>query len=106
MKLASFLHILQTTSGPNGLLRLPLPPPSAPIVAAALFSIRVIEFLALATTSLNSKSDPLDPVLGGNPWLLLVFFLGDILMPLLEPPIDAEPPCMLLTEPEEVISCA
>ena len=98
MKLASFLHILQTTSGPKGLLVASLLPLSSTIEAAALFSIRVIEFLALATTSLNPKSDPLEPDLGvkrGPP-----FPLGDIRMVLLE--LTKGTP----TDPEELISCA
>ena len=87
MKLASFLHILQTTSGPNGLL-VPPPPPSPPstLAVTALFSILVIELL-----SLIPNSEPLATV----PWLL--FFGDNCNMPLLELPLDAA---------AEVISCA
>ena len=83
MKLASFLHILQTTSGPNGLL---VPPPPSPPSVTALFSILVIELL-----SLIPNSEPLATV----PWLL--FFGDNCNMPLLELPVDAA---------AEVISCA
>ena len=66
MKLASFLHILHTTSGPNGLLPFSLLRSSTTAAETAVFSILVIEFRALATTSLNPSSEPRDPDLEGT----------------------------------------
>ena len=57
-----------------------------------------MEFLALATTSLNPRSDPRDPDLGVT--RCPPFPLGDILIVLLEFTIGTP------AAPEELISCA